>query len=110
CEADAAGEGRGEIVCMALELDADGEKLLRVELLPGRVRAGHEPERDHGGARAEAALPRDPAYELEPPSRDGREPGERLHAEMRIVHLAVAVLDLELVPEVERGRDAVEAR
>ena len=50
---------------MALEVDAEPQQLLRVGLSSGDERARHEPERHGRGARAEAALARDPVGERE---------------------------------------------
>ena len=94
---------------MTFELDTEREELLGVGLLPRRDGARNEPEGDHSRARAEAAFARYSADELEASALDGREQSEGLHTEVRFVDLAVSLLDLDLVPEIQRGGDAVEA-
>ena len=82
-EADAARERRGEVVGVALELDARREELLGARgRAPAQLVGSDEAERDHGRARPEAALARDAVDEREAPALDGREPGERPDAEM----------------------------
>ena len=110
-QADAAGERGGEVVAVALELDALREELLGARGASLRDRGGHEPEGDHRGARAEPALARDRVREGESLPLGRRDAREGAHAEMVDVDLAVLVslAHLELVPEVERGRRAVEA-
>src|SRR5918996_918435 len=109
-EADAAGEGGREVVPVPLERETRREELLRVGLAPGGERSRDEPERDHGRARAEPALARDPVRECERAAIGGCDPSERADAEVTLVGLLVSLTDLDLVPEIERHRGAVEGR
>src|SRR5207247_9299321 len=65
---------------------------------------------DHGGARAETSLARDPARPAEAPPVDGRHAREGADAEVLEIGGVAGGAHLELVPEVERDRSAVEAR
>src|SRR5207247_11113982 len=106
-QADAAGEGGGEVVRVALERHAACEQLLGAERLARDRACRGEAERDDRRARAEPALARDPARELEAePARVAEQP-EGADAEMAGVGVAAFAHDA-LVPEVERGRRAVE--
>ena len=91
---------------------------------PGDREAGDEAARDRGGGRAEPALERDAVHEAEAQSLDRRDERERAQREVlgapRQLVGALALehdlarrspgVDLELVPEVERRAEAVEAR
>src|SRR5439155_10233610 len=108
-EADAAGQGRPEVVSMSLERQSVGQ-----ELLGGRVaaachrRGGDKAERDDRRTRAESSFARDPVREREPAAVHGRKAAERAHAEVSELDVPVALGHLELVPEIERDRCAVE--
>ena len=75
---------------MTLELQPECEQLVgrRLQLPDDRCR--DEPERHHGGARAEPARLRDPVDEVEVPADGGNEALEGTHAEMRAVGGLVA--------------------
>ena len=106
-QADATGQYRGEVVGVALELDARGEQLLRIEGPTGHGAGCEQPECDHGRAGAETALARDAIHELKPPSVGRRGARRRVR---RGGPPRVSLGHLELVPEVERDRGAVESR
>ncbi len=108
-EAHAAGERGGEVVGVALEVEAGLEQLVGGRVDAGRERSGDETERDSGRARTEPALARDPLDERERAALRRREARERLHDEVALVHVAVALADLDLVPEIERDARDVEA-
>ena len=122
-DAGAAVEHGREVVDVPFEPRARDEQLGRIGVQPRRGRSRDEPEPDRGGARAEPALERDAVHEAEAVARDRRE--EREHAQREVRRVArqlvgalaadldlelVRVLDLQLVPELERGSGRVEAR
>ena len=81
------------------------EQLLGIGLAARASVRRHEAECDHGGARAEPALTRDPRREVERPALRRSHARERANAEMAEVGAARRALDdLELVPEVEAPR------
>ncbi len=94
---------------MAFERCPEREQLVRRGLQLPDDHRGDQPERDDRGARAEPARLRDVVGELKAPAVGRNEALERADAEVLAVDGAVARLELELVPEVERGAGAVEA-
>ena len=96
---------------MTFELEPVREELLGIRAAVLDEGRGDEPQRDHGRARAEAPLTRDPARPAKAPSVDRRHPREGADAEMpEVGRLFAAGAHLELVPQVERDGGAVEAR
>src|SRR6266511_1503694 len=93
---------------MPLEREAELEQRLGVELASRNERACNETERDRRRARSQAALPRDSLGERERVPVERSEPRERLDREVVLIGCVASVADLELVPEVERRRGAVE--
>ena len=123
-QADTASQRRREIVGVAFELDAERQRLVCVRLAFGDGRTRDETRSDGGCARPKAALERDPVDETELVVRRIGEERERAQREMPAVArqlggaLAVdlhpasvrPLLDVNFVPELERGSGAVEAR
>src|SRR5579862_2904427 len=120
-QADAASQRRGEVVGVALERQPELEQLVGGELLARERRSRDEPGGDRRGRRAEPAFERDPVDEPEPVAA-GRS-DLREGAEREVVGVArhlvgslaldddvalVALLDVELVPELERRGRTVE--
>ena len=115
-EREPAEECGGEVVCVRLERDPDGE-----QLLGARVRCRrHEAKRDRGRGRAEAALEWDPVGEAKVLSGRVGEQRVGAHGKVGVVGgqlgraLALdahtgTVGELELVPEIEGDRSGVEA-
>ncbi len=81
-QADAAGERGGEVVAVALELEARGEELLGVA---ARGRAAARPSAIAAARRAEAALERDAVRRSGSACRSGRRAARRRGAEVRVV-------------------------
>ena len=95
---------------MALERKPEREQLLGVGLAAGDAAGGDQAERDHGRARAEAARAGDRGGEAEREPVRRRDEAEGADAEMlRVGRLPALVGHLQLVPELERDADAVEA-
>ena len=90
-------------------VDAGGEELLGIGLAAEGEGGGNESQRDHGRAGAEAALVGDAVDPAEASAGNGGQLRKGANADVVEIGLAVSVLHLELVPEVERDGDAVEA-
>ena len=119
----AAEEDGGEVVDVAFEACALDEQRGRIRVDARRGGPGHEPEPDRRRARAEPALERDAVHEPEAAASQRGEDREHSEREMRRVMRQlpgafaadldlelVGVLDLQLVPELERRPGRIESR
>ena len=108
---------------MALEGHGERQQLAGIGRAAGDGAAGDEAERDRRRAGAEPALERDPVDEAEAVALGRREEREGAQRQMARVArqlggafaldldaAAVRLVDDDLVPELERGRGAVERR
>ena len=118
--------GGGKVVGMPLERQSLDEQPAVLERQAGNDGgAGDEAGRDRCGARAESALERDPVDETEVEAVERRERAEGTQREVRGVgrklagpealerHQRLSVgrgQDVQLVPEIERSRRAIEPR
>ena len=121
-QADAAVERGREVVGVALERQAEPEQLVGRDLAAVDGRAGDEARGDRRSGGAETALERDPIDEAEAVLLDGRDQRERAQGEVPVVgaELAgalaldddrvLALLHVQLVPEIERRGSTVEPR